>query len=167
VLALVDPEDPIAPREVAMTREAAATLGLRLTEREMSRPEQAEKVFAKLQPGEVQGVFVVSPSLQTKFMGTIVRLAWEARLPFAGHGREWVEQQNGALFSYSPKLAPSGAVVARYIDSIQQGGESRLARHDGSPQRRSNRAIACAISSGQLLRLHYLQRRNLRRAKCA
>jgi hypothetical protein len=37
-------------------------------------------------------------------------------------------------------------------EAFQQGGESRLARHDVSPQRRSSRAIACAISSGQLLR---------------
>jgi ABC transporter substrate binding protein len=64
VLVLIDPQDPITLREIAMTREAAATLGVRLVEREMSHPQQAEKVFAKLQPGEVQGVFVVSPSLQ-------------------------------------------------------------------------------------------------------
>src|SRR5216684_4755360 len=36
-------------------------------------------------------------------------------------------------------------------EAFQQGGESRLARHDDSPQRRSSRAIACAFSSGQLL----------------
>ena len=37
-------------------------------------------------------------------------------------------------------------------EAFQQGRESRLTRHDDSPQRRSSRAIACAISSGQLLR---------------
>jgi putative ABC transport system substrate-binding protein len=121
VLVLVDPEDPLTPREIAMAREAAARLGIRLVEREISRPEQAEKLFAGFQPDEVQGVFVVSPSLLTKFMGTIVRLAWEARLPLAGHRREWVEQQNGALFSYAPNLAPAGALVARYVDSILKG----------------------------------------------
>jgi putative tryptophan/tyrosine transport system substrate-binding protein len=121
LLVLVDPQDPITPREIAMTREAAARLGVRLVEREMSRPEQAEKLFAELKPGEVQGVFIVSPSLQTKFMGTIVRLAWEAHLPLAGHRREWVDQPNGALFSYAPNLAPSGVVVARYVDSILKG----------------------------------------------
>jgi putative ABC transport system substrate-binding protein len=121
VLVLVDPEDPITLREIAITREAAGMLGVRLVEREMSRPEQAEKLFAELKPGEVQGVFIVSPSLQTKFMGTIVRLAWEAHLPLAGHRREWVDQPNGALFSYAPNLAPSGVVVARYVDSILKG----------------------------------------------
>jgi hypothetical protein len=37
-------------------------------------------------------------------------------------------------------------------EALQQGGERRLTLHDDSPQRRSSRAIACAISSGQLLR---------------
>jgi hypothetical protein len=37
-------------------------------------------------------------------------------------------------------------------EAFQQCRETRLARHDDSPQRRSSRAIACAISSGQLLR---------------
>jgi ABC-type uncharacterized transport system substrate-binding protein len=70
---------------------------------------------------EVQSMFVVSPSLKSNFMGTIVRLAWEARLPLAGHRREWVEHQKGAVFSCAPKLAPAGAGVARYVDSILKG----------------------------------------------
>jgi hypothetical protein len=35
---------------------------------------------------------------------------------------------------------------------FQQRWKSRLDCHDASPQRRSSRAIACAISSGELLR---------------
>jgi putative tryptophan/tyrosine transport system substrate-binding protein len=121
VLILVDPEDPITPREIEATREAARTLDLGLVPRELSRPEQAEHVFSTLQPGEVQGVFVVSPSLQTKFMSTIVRLTWQAHLPLAGHRREWVQQQNGALFSYGANLAPAGPVIARDVDNILKG----------------------------------------------
>jgi putative ABC transport system substrate-binding protein len=121
VLILVDPQDPITPREFEATREAAGMLNVDLVARELSRPEHAEHIFSKLQPGEVQGVFVVSPSLQTKFMGTIVRLTWQAHLPLAGHRREWVAQQNGAVFSYAADLAPAGPVVARYVDKILKG----------------------------------------------
>jgi putative ABC transport system substrate-binding protein len=121
VLTLVDPQDPITPREIAMTREAAEKLSVRLLEREISSPQQAETLFAALRPGEADSVFVVSPSLQTKFMASIQRLAWAAHLPLAGHRREWVQQQDGALFSYAPDLAPAGAVVARYVDNIFKG----------------------------------------------
>jgi putative ABC transport system substrate-binding protein len=120
VLVLVDPNDPITPRELDETRRAAAALQLELVERAMSRPDQAQTVFAALRPGEVDGVFVVSPSLQTKFPGTILSLAREARLPLAGHRKEWVEK--GALFSYAPDLAKTGPVAARYIDRILKGG---------------------------------------------
>jgi putative ABC transport system substrate-binding protein len=121
VLVLVDPDDPISPREIAITREAAAKLDIRLIEREVSRAEQVESLFSALRPGEADGVVVVSPSLQTKFMGMIGRLSWAARLPLAAHRREWVEQQNGALFSYSPNFAPAGGIVALYVDKILRG----------------------------------------------
>lgn len=147
VLVLVDPEDPITPHEIAMTREAAARLDLRLVEREMSRREQAEKLFAELKPGEVQGVFVVSPSLQTKFMGTIVRLAWNAHLPLAGHRREWVDQPDGALFSYAANLAPTGVVVARYVDSILKGASPS----DLPVQRMDNIQLVIGMRSARAL----------------
>jgi ABC-type uncharacterized transport system substrate-binding protein len=87
----------------------------------VSTPAQAERVFAALSPGQTDGAFVVSPSLQTKFMATILPLSWAHRLPLAGHRREYVQQENGALFSYAPNLAPAGVVAARYVDDILKG----------------------------------------------
>jgi hypothetical protein len=37
------------------------------------------------------------------------------------HRREWVQQENGALFCYAADLASAGTVVARYIDDIFMG----------------------------------------------
>src|SRR5262245_51038630 len=37
-------------------------------------------------------------------------------------------------------------------EALRQSVESRLPRHGDPPQRRSSRTIACAISSGELLR---------------
>jgi putative tryptophan/tyrosine transport system substrate-binding protein len=133
VMVLIDPDDPLAPRELAMTRDAAAKLHVEVLEREAKTPEEAERVFAALRPGEVDGVLTASPNLQTKFMATIVRLSWAHHLPLAGHRREWVQQESGALFSYAANLAPAGAVVARYIDDIFKGtapGELPVQRLD-------------------------------------
>jgi ABC-type uncharacterized transport system substrate-binding protein len=121
VIVLVDPQDPIMPRERALAREAAAKLRVELLEREASTPEDAERVFAALRPGDADGVLTASPNLQTKFMATIVRLSWAHHLPLAGHRREWVQHENGALFSYAADLAPADTVVARYIDDILKG----------------------------------------------
>jgi hypothetical protein len=41
-------------------------------------------------------------------------------------------------------------------EALQQGSEGGLCVHDGCPQRRSSRAIACAMSSGQPLRYQYV-----------
>ena len=43
--------------------------------------------------------------------------------------------------------------ISRWVKNrSSKSGEAGLASHDGSPQRRSSRAIACAISSGLPLR---------------
>jgi len=121
VLVLIDPEDPITPRELGKARTAAASLKLQLVEREVSSPSDVDRVSSSLKRGDVDGIFVVSPSLQTKFFSLFVRLASEKRLPLAGHRKEWVEQ--GALFSYSPDLAEVGRAAAPYVDQILKGAK--------------------------------------------
>jgi putative ABC transport system substrate-binding protein len=133
VIVLVDPEDPVVPRELALAGEAAAKLRVELLAREASTPEEAERVFAALRPGEADGVLTASPNLETKFMATIVRLSWAHHLPLAGNRREWVQRENGALFSYAADFAPAGIVVARYVDDILKGatpGELPVQRLD-------------------------------------
>jgi putative tryptophan/tyrosine transport system substrate-binding protein len=125
VLVLVDPEDPSTPRELGLAREAAMKLRIGLLEQQVSSPEQAERVFATLHPGDADAVLTVSPSLQTKFMATLIRLAWAAHVPIAAHRREWVQQEKGALFSYAPNFAPAGNVAAQYVDEILRGASPR------------------------------------------
>ena len=67
----------------------------------------------------MDGIFVLSHTLNVKFPSLLVRLSLEKRLPFAGYRREWVEQ--GALFSYAHDLASVGAPAAQYIDKILKG----------------------------------------------
>ena len=121
VLTLVDPTDK---RTAGLLREyesAAAQLPrpLELVTREASNAPALERIFRSLRPGEVDGAFLLSPSLRLNFSSLTIRLAEQARLPVQAHRKEWVEQ--GALFSYGTDLRPLGRAGARYVDRILRG----------------------------------------------
>jgi putative ABC transport system substrate-binding protein len=69
----------------------------------------------------VDGVFIASPNLRTKYPSLILRLASEQRLPLTVHRKELVEQ--GALFSYAHDLASVGPPAVRYVDRIFKGAK--------------------------------------------
>ena len=121
VLMLFDPQDPATPRFLAEVRKASVTLKLQLVEREVTNQADMERLFSSVQRGEVDGIFGLAPTLQTKFPSLILRLASEKRLPLASNRKEWVEQ--GALFSYSADLAPVGQAAALYVDRILKGAK--------------------------------------------
>jgi putative ABC transport system substrate-binding protein len=121
VLTLVDPADPATPRLLLQYRAAAARLArpLDLDIREASSAQELRHIFRSLRPGEVDGAFLLSPSLRLNHSALTIRLAKRARLPVQAHRKEWVEQ--GALFSYGIDLKPIGRAGARYVDSILRG----------------------------------------------
>ncbi|MBI3990379.1 MAG: ABC transporter substrate-binding protein [candidate division NC10 bacterium] len=119
LLILIDPEDPVTRRLLAKVQRAAEILKLKLVEREATNQADIERVFDSVTPGDVDGVFVVSQTLQLKFSSLLIRLASERRLPFPGYRKEWVEK--GALFSYAPDIRVIGRAAAPYIDKILKG----------------------------------------------
>jgi putative ABC transport system substrate-binding protein len=119
LLVMVDPKDPGAERSLAQLRAAAKSLKSELVERRATTQADVERVFHSLKQGGVDGIFVLSHTLNVKFPSLLVRLSLERRLPFAGYRREWVEQ--GALFSYAHDLASVGPPAAKYIDRILKG----------------------------------------------
>jgi ABC-type uncharacterized transport system substrate-binding protein len=121
LLVLVDPTDPATERSLGNVRTAAKSLKLVLVERAATTQADVERVFGSLKQGDVDGIFVLSQTLNLKFPSLMVRLSSEKRLPFAGYRREWVEQ--GALFSYAHDLASVGAPAAQYIDRILKGAK--------------------------------------------
>jgi putative ABC transport system substrate-binding protein len=121
LLVLADPKDPAAERSLAELRAAAKSLKVLLVERGATTQADVERVFGSLKQGDVDGIFVLSQSLNLKFSSLMVRLSSEKRLPFVGYRREWVEQ--GALFSYAHDLASVGPPAARYIDRILKGAK--------------------------------------------
>ena len=120
LLILSDLRDPVARRVLLGARGDAAALKLDLVERGVSDQTDLEHAFGSLAIGEVDGVFLASPNLQTNFGSLVIRLATEKTLPVAANRREWVEA--GALWSYGPNVFATGQLAAtRYVDRIFKG----------------------------------------------
>lgn len=121
VLTLVDPEDPATERLLPEYTNAAAELQrpLELDIREATTEQDLRRIFRSLKRGEVDGAFLLSPSLRLNHSAVTIQLAKRAGLPVQAHRKEWVEQ--GALFSYGIDLVPIGAEGARYVDRILNG----------------------------------------------
>lgn len=121
VLTLVDPEDSRTERLLPDYQAAAAALptALQPVIREATTEADLRRIFRSLRPGDVEGVFLLSPSLRLNHTAVTIELANRARLPVQAHRKEWVEE--GALFSYGIDLPLIGRTSARYVDSILRG----------------------------------------------
>ena len=136
MLTLVDPTDPATERLLKQYKAAAAQLQrpLELDIREASNAQDLKRIFRSLRPGEVDGAFLLSPSLRLNHSALTIRLAKRAGIPVQAHRKEWVEQ--GALFSYGIDLAPIGRAGARYVDSILRGTPPGGPARRGDPDSR-------------------------------
>jgi putative tryptophan/tyrosine transport system substrate-binding protein len=121
LLTLVDPDDKRTKRLLPELRTAAGQLSRspELDVREVSNEQDFRRTFRSLRPGEVDGVFLLSPRLRLNHTALTIRLAKRAGLPVHAHRKEWVEQ--GALFSYGIDLPLVGRHGARYVDSLLKG----------------------------------------------
>jgi putative tryptophan/tyrosine transport system substrate-binding protein len=119
LLTLVDSTDKATPVLLTEAKDAAARLGLELDIREASTAADLERAFHSLAPGEVDGAFLLSPSLRLNFSKRTIELAAEAKLPVQAHRKEWLEQ--GALFSLGVDVGPVGEAGAGVVDSILRG----------------------------------------------
>jgi hypothetical protein len=142
LLALVDPTDTTAtPPLMPVAKAAAAQLGITLDIQNASNDAELDAVFGALTPGEVDGAFIISPSLRLNLSGHIIALAAWAHLPVQAHRKEWVQPATcdpipfparpsggsspstdcSALFSLGVDVGPVGTAGARYVDSILRG----------------------------------------------
>jgi putative ABC transport system substrate-binding protein len=121
VLTLIDPNDPATGRLLAQYRAAASQLERppQLVIRRASSASDLRRVFRSLRPGEVDGAFLLSPTLRLNFSALTIRLAARAKLPVQAHRKDWVKK--GALFSYGADLRPIGRLAGRYVDRILRG----------------------------------------------
>lgn len=124
LLTLVDRTDPATPPLLSHAQAAANRLGIDLELRYASSDTDLDRVFESVAPGEVDGVFILSPSLRLNHSGKIIDLAAAAHLPVQAHRKEWVDPAKvdpGALFSLGVDVAPVGTAGARFVDSILRG----------------------------------------------
>jgi putative ABC transport system substrate-binding protein len=125
LMSLVDKSDTATTRDLLTeAKDAAASLGIELDERDASDEAGLEAAFHSLKPGAVDGVFILSPSLRLNFSSKILGLAAAASLPVQAHRKEWVDPQladHGALFSLGVDVGPVGTAGARFVDSILKG----------------------------------------------
>lgn len=103
LLVLIDPDDdPTTALLLGEVRRAAAELQIEPVQVEVREREDIERAFASLNPRDVQGVFIASLLLTTRFPSLVLRLATDRRLVVPFHRKAWVVQ--GALFSYGPQI---------------------------------------------------------------
>ena len=121
VLVLADPSDPASPRLLREAEATAAALKIKPVEREVSTGAEIERAFGLAPAARVDGVFVASQNLQTKFSSLMVRLALDRHLPFLSHWSRWTEQ--GALVSFGPDFKAVGEAGARYVDEVIRGAK--------------------------------------------
>ncbi len=121
LLVLTAPDDPSSTRVLTEVQKTAGMLNIGLTERPVTDQASIEQIFRSLKPGDVDGVFVPSSTLITKFPSLIIRLATQQHLPVPGHRREWAQQ--GALFSYGANFRSVGQEAATYVDKILRGAK--------------------------------------------
>jgi len=120
LLTLVDPTDTVTtPPLLTEARAAATQLGIELVIREASDASGLERAFHSLSPGQVDGAFLLSPSLRLTLSQKAIDLAAEARIPVQAHRKEWAAK--GALFSVGVDVGPVGREGARYVDRILRG----------------------------------------------
>ena len=120
LLTLIDPTNqPFTGYLLAKARRAAAQLEIELVVRKASDDRGLARIFHALRPGEVDGAFLLSPSLRLYHSAETIQLARKAGLPVQAHRKEWVEQ--GALFSLGVDVSPVGRAGARFVDSILRG----------------------------------------------
>lgn len=120
LLTLVDPADTTAtPPLLTQASDAAQQLGITLVMRNASDQAGLQQAFQSLTPGDVDGAFLLSPSLRLNLSQAAIDLATAANLPIQAHRKEWVKY--GALFSLGVDVGPVGTAGANFVDAILKG----------------------------------------------
>ena len=133
LLTLVDPTDATTPPLLARAKDAAQRLGLELDIRNASTDVELGEVFGALAPGEVDGAFILSPSLRLNHSQRIIELATKANLPVQAHRKEWVAE--GGLVLSRSRCCTRGCRRRAVRRQHPEGDTtSRSARRRSSPR---------------------------------
>jgi len=117
-VAFLAPADPGIKLQVQETRQAAATLGIKLTVTEVQGREY-EQAFSALTAERPEALFVGAHTFFVRDRKRIISLAAKHRLPAI---YEWPEHvEDGGLMSYGSSLTGTTRRVAVYVDRLFKG----------------------------------------------
>jgi ABC-type uncharacterized transport system substrate-binding protein len=117
-ISFLAPADPGIKLQVQETRQAAATLGIRLTVTEVQARDYA-RAFAALAADRPDALFVAAHTFFVRDRKQIIALAATHRLPAI---YEWPEHvEDGGLMSYGSSLTGTTRRVAVYVDRLFKG----------------------------------------------
>ena len=117
-IAFLAPADPGIKLQVQETRQAAATLGIKLAVTEVQAGDY-ERAFAALAAERPEALFVGAHTFFVRDRKRIIALAAKHRLPAM---YEWPEQvEEGGLMSYGSSLPGTTRRVAVYVDRLFKG----------------------------------------------
>ncbi|HSB41262.1 MAG TPA: ABC transporter substrate-binding protein, partial [Methylomirabilota bacterium] len=117
-ISFLAPADPGIKLQVQETRQAAATLGIRLTVTEVQAGDY-DRAFAALAADRPEALFVAAHTYFVRDRKRIIALAAKHRLPAI---YEWPEHvEDGGLMSYGSSLAGTTRRVAVYVDRLFKG----------------------------------------------
>ena len=118
VLLVYDATSAVAVSRLAVHRDAAHRLGLKLVERPVRTEDEARSVISAVRKGEVDGIF--SPRLLSlNIPGLILEIAPKRAIPTMFDDAFYAER--AGLASYAANLYGLGRQAARLVDKILKG----------------------------------------------
>jgi len=118
VLSVYSFEEALLPAEENL-RQAAATLGVELVERQVQTTEEARTAFLSIEPGEVDAIFIPSDGLIVDAQDAIMELAVRDGLPTVGPGGV----SDFSVASYGANFYQAGVQGATLADKILNGSD--------------------------------------------
>jgi putative ABC transport system substrate-binding protein len=118
VLSVYSYEEALLPAEENL-RQAAATLGVELVEKQVQTTDEAEATFQAIQPGEADAIFMQSDGLIVAAEDGILELALRDGLPQIGPGGT----SHFSVASYGANFYRAGEQGAGLADKILKGAQ--------------------------------------------
>src|SRR5262245_30719246 len=119
VLALYNPDNPVAQRSAKLAREAARQLKVELVERPVASVEELRAALHALRPGEVDAIAYVADAMVTSQAELVIETARAKRLPTNFQDKETA--LNGSLASYAENYYTIGRRSAKHVQQVLRG----------------------------------------------
>ena len=116
---LSNPQHPGDAKELAETRQAAASLGLDVAHYPANNPPELQRALAAIATARIEALVVHPDALMVQQREALGRFTVEQRIPtISGWARI---AEGGSLLSYGPNLQESYRRLAYFVDRILRG----------------------------------------------